>query len=599
MDLAHSLPQMVRQGDVKYIVLDFLTEVTLSWMAAERIAHPELGFAQHFAGPELERELPEIVRKGIVIVANAGGLNPPACAAAVQAMVGRLGLSLRIATVTGDDVRLIEKGARRDMFSGAPIPENRLAEIAYLGAAPIARALAEGAQMVITGRCVDSALAVGPMIHEFGWRLDDYPVLGAATAIGHILECGAMPTGGCHTDWCDVDWSDSSFPIAECFEDGTAIISKAEGTGGVVTPGSISEQIVYEIGDPRQYRMPDVICDMSGLRFEQIGRDKVRMYGATGRAPSGQYKVCCLSQDGWTASLSGVIGGPRAAEKARRTAESLFARLRRWADDRGLAPLTSTQFELIGGSASGEIGDPGDLGEVVFRVVIDHPDRDLAALMTRAGMAAASSMAPGTGIPLGIQLAPRIKLNSYLLEKEAVRPLVEIEGQIWSVNIPLGDNLDELQPDSALRELEAREIADPQIVPLGVLALTRSGDKGNLANLGVVARDPSFLPYLAAALSERAVAEWFAHLYEGRRDGRVTRHFLPGIGAINLLLHDALSGGAVGSQRLDTMGKALGQQLVSFPVKVPASLARSLDPAHRERFTVARRPPSTSRVAGL
>jgi hypothetical protein len=285
-DSPRAIPQLLG-GPVDYLMMDYLAEVSMSLLARARLKAQEAGFPPDFVA-YLKGSLKEIARRGIKIVSNAGGVNPKGCAAALQAVVDELGLALRIATVEGDDVMPIVESLRaegvREASSGAPLPPRLLTANAYLGALPIKAALNLGADIVITGRCADSALALGILMHEFGWAADDYDRLAAGSLVGHLLECGAQGVGGLHTDWETVpNWENIGYPLAECREDGTFVLTKPDNTGGLVIPGSVAEQALYEIGDPAAYILPDVIADFSQVRLVQDGPDRVAVSGARGR----------------------------------------------------------------------------------------------------------------------------------------------------------------------------------------------------------------------------------------------------------------------------------------------------------------------------
>ncbi len=587
VDITLALPQMVRRGNLDYLVIDFLTEVAISKLAAEKTADPQAGYAAGFAGPELATELRQILESGIRVVTNAGGLNPLGCAEAVRAMAAELGLAPKIAVVHGDDLLdqldSLRAAGRHDMYSGEPLPPGLVSANAYFGAKPVAAALAKGADIVITGRVVDSALTLGPLIHEFDWPMDDYDRLAAGTLTGHLLECGPQPAGGIFTDWRDVDWADSSFPIAECFADGTAILTKVPGTGGLISVGTLSEQILYEIGDPQRYFMPENTCDLSEVRLEPLAEDRIRISGARGRPPTGTYKVCAMAQEGWRGVTLGVTTGPDAAEKAERTAEAVLERCRRLFRDRNLGEFTDTSVELIGsGASAGAHAAAGDPREMVYRITADHPDKAAIDLMMKVSRAAGVSMAPGTVGAMANSVAPQMRMHAFLVEKDRLPVRLTFEGETETLDVPTGGGFESV----AVEPVPPAPVADPAgdaTVPLARLAWSRSGDKGDLSNIGVIAREPEYLPYIAAALTEDAVARWYAHIFarpEGAPEGaKVERFALPGLHALNFLLYEALGGGAVSSHRFDIMGKGLGQQILDFPVPVPTDLARRVDGA--------------------
>ena len=345
-DSPGAIPQLLAAG-VDYLVMDFLAEVTMSLLARAHLKDPAFGFPPDFVG-YLKRALPQMARTGVKVVSNAGGVNPAGCKAAMEAVIAKSGLSLKVAAIEGDDVLPIAKDL------GVPgMPGDLLTANAYLGALPIAAGLAAGADIVITGRCADSALALGILMHEFGWAADDYDRLGAGSLTGHILECGPQATGGNFTDWEEVPgWENIGYPIASCSADGSFLVGKPEGSGGMITPAVIAEQTLYEIGDPAAYLLPDVVADFSHVQLRQVGPDLVQVSGARGRPPTGTYKVSATYQDGWRGVLTVSIVGVNAARKAERTAGAMIARATANFAARGLPPFSATWVEALGAEAS-------------------------------------------------------------------------------------------------------------------------------------------------------------------------------------------------------------------------------------------------------
>jgi len=305
---------------VDYLMMDYLAEVTMSLLARARLKDPNAGYPPDFIA-YLKPVLTDIARQGVKVATNAGGVNPVGCKRALESVIAELDLTLSVAMVEGDDVMPLTDGLRagnlREAVSGEPLPARLLTANAYLGALPIKAAFDDGADIVITGRCADSALALGILMHEFNWAADDYGHLGAGSLVGHILECGPQATGGNFTDWDQVlGWHNIGYPIAECRSDGSFEISKPGGTGGLIVPGVIAEQILYEIGDPAAYLLPDVTADFSNVRLTQVGPDKVRVENTRGRPPTSHYKVSATYQDGYRAVATVSMVGPNALQKA-------------------------------------------------------------------------------------------------------------------------------------------------------------------------------------------------------------------------------------------------------------------------------------------
>jgi hypothetical protein len=581
-------PQLVATGALDYLVFDYLAETTMAVLAGARAKRPELGYATDFVDIAMKAVLPEVMRQGIKVVANAGGIHPQGCADALRALADSLGLKPRIAVVLGDDVSPLLPALRtagtRDLATGQPLPERVLSANAYLGALPVARALAEGADIVITGRCVDSAVTLGPLMHEFGWTAQDHDLLAAGSLAGHLIECGCQATGGLHTDWQDIpDWPDIGYPVLECHADGRFVVTKPEGTGGRVLRAAVAEQLLYEIGDPGAYLLPDVSCDFRHVRIEQQGPDRVEVSGARGTPPTAQYKVSATALDGFRCAGTLVIVGMDAAAKARRTGQAILQRVRRILQAQGLPDFKATAVELLGAETLyGPHARTGAAREVMLRVVADHAMKPALEIFAREIAPAGTSWSPGTTSPGGGRPSPSplIKPLAFFVDKAAVPVQVVMDGQVLVVEVPLAGPVLPVDLPLAGRAAPPQDLpepapwvdslagdVEPQIeVPLVRLAWARSGDKGNTANIGVIARRPEWLPLLWARLTPQAVHAHLAHLVLGP----VERFHLPGISAMNFLLHEALDGGGPASRRMDPLGKGLAQILLDMPVRVPA-----------------------------
>jgi hypothetical protein len=385
--------ELVRRGPIDYLTLDYLAEITMSIMQKQRARDPQQGYARDFVGL-IERVLPELVERNIKVIANAGGVNPQACSEAVIEVVRRHGLSgeVKIGIVSGDDImdrldELLERGhALRNLDSGEPLASIRSrvqSANVYFGARPIAQALAGGAQIVITGRCTDSGLALAPMIYEFGWGEADWDRLAAGTIAGHTIECGAQCTGGnCLIDWETIpNLADIGYPIIEAHPDGTFVITKHEGTGGRITVAGIKEQLLYELGDPREYITPDCIADFTTIHLEQDGEDRVRFSGIRGRPATDMYKVSISYSAGFKAIGSLVYAWPDAYKKARAADRILRERL----DRLGLKfDQVLTEFVGVNACHGPLAGDPSpDIAEVMLRIGVRSGDRASVERFTR------------------------------------------------------------------------------------------------------------------------------------------------------------------------------------------------------------------------
>jgi hypothetical protein len=379
-------------GQIDYLMLDYLAEVTMSILQKQKERDPAMGYARDFVGA-IESVLPAITDRGVRVIANAGGVNPPACAAAVMEMAGSRGSAgkLKIGVVTGDDLLpriddLLAAGhALANMDTGEPLSKVRgevIAANAYIGSEPIVEALADGANVVITGRSTDTALTMAPLRHEFGWAADDWDRLAAGIVAGHIIECGAQCSGGnCLHDWRNIpDLANVGYPIAEVSPDGTFTITKHEGTGGRVSVPTVTEQLVYEMGDPRSYITPDVIADFTSIQLEQAGPDRVRVHGIRGQPPTDKLKVSIAYRAGFKAVGTLVYSWPEAVDKARAAERILRERL-----DRLGLKFDHIMAELVGHSSThGALAGAGDdVPEVQLRVGVRGSDRKAVERFTR------------------------------------------------------------------------------------------------------------------------------------------------------------------------------------------------------------------------
>jgi hypothetical protein len=570
-DSSVGAPQLVARGQVDYLVFDYLAELTMSILAAARAKDPSQGYATDFVTVTMKTILKDIVTKGIRVVSNAGGVNPQACAQALAALAAEQGLQINVAVVEGDDVLPLLPQLRegiRQMQSGAPLPAKVLTANAYLGALPIKQALDTGAQVVITGRCVDSAVTLGALMHEFGWSPHDYDRLAQGSLAGHIIECGCQATGGLHTDWQQVpDWPHIGYPVIECREDGSFAVTKPSGTGGLVNTAVIAEQMLYEIGDPRRYLLPDVTCDFSAVTLEQDGEHRVRVHGAHGLAPGPQYKVSATYLDGFRCSAQLTIVGMDAVAKARRTGEAILTRTRELLTILGLADYSRSLVEVLGSEEAnfGPRARATGTREAVLRLAVMHPQKAALELFAREIAPAGTSWSPGTtGADGRPKVVPAIKQFAFLLDKTQVQPRVALGGQVALVPIPHGQAAIPSSGDPP-SEPGVEPGPDWVEVPLVQLAWGRSGDKGDSSNVGIIARRPEWLPLLRAQLTESRVRDWLSHLVRGT----VTRYEVPGIRALNFLCTEALDGGGMASLRNDPLGKGMAQILLTMPIKVP------------------------------
>ena len=568
--------RQLTQGPLEYLTLDFLAEVTMSILQKQRSRNAELGYATDFVH-QMRSCLPILENVKTRLITNAGGINPHGCAREIAKLAGELGVSTKIAVIDGDDLvshldSLLAKGIPlKNMETGeelSTIRDRVEGANAYLGAAPIIRALEQGAQIIITGRIADASLAAAPPAFEFGWSLKDWDRLAAAAVAGHILECGAQASGGNLTDWQEVpSFLEMGYPIAEFLPDGTFFITKHENTGGQVDRRTVTEQLVYEIGDPCRYITPDVIADFSTIALSQQADNRVKISGVRGQPPTDYLKISISYHRGYKAHGTLLLSGPRAIKKSRTLAEIFWKRL-------GL-DFEATSTELVGHDAihrhrAASVEAP----EVLLRLGVRDLDREKIEEFARKFPSLLLSSTPATAIVGG---RPRVQgVIAYwpsLVPAREVTPEVSLleTGETfqvpWTLSAPPARPAGPKPP--AHREIPARVAGQSRVeVPLIELCYARSGDKGNTCNIGGVARSEPIYKWLLNELTEARVQEYFGEQVKGT----VERFELPNLLAVNFLLHDSLGGGGTVSLRIDPQGKTLAGALLMMKVDMPQEL---------------------------
>ena len=580
------LGQFQRQlelGPVDYVSLDFLAEITMSIMQKQRARDPRAGYARDFVA-QVEAALPLLAKHGARVITNAGGVNPLACRGALLETAQLHGTPLEVAAVVGDDLvdRLGELNAtgvsldNMDDGTAFTTVRSRVSSAnAYYGAWPVVEALKSGAQIVVTGRCTDTGITLAPMIHAFAWAPDDWDRLAAGIVAGHIVECGAQSTGGNFTDWREIpDLPGIGYPVLEVFRDGSFIVTKHAGTGGAVTVRTVKEQLVYEMGDPRAYITPDVVADFGTIRLEQAGKDRVRVWGVKGRPAPGSLKVSASYFDGWKASGTLIISAPDAVAKARAFADLFWKRLG--------VEFVETHVELVGHSSCwGPLAPPVDPPEVLLRLSVRDPDRAKIEAFSKMVPAVILSGPPGVAVTGGRPqaqevvaywpaLVPRDRAKPSLFTRDGDRVLD------WPTPlVPPGAS----PPYPRMAWPPAKGSRRPVTVPLSKLAHARSGDKGDTANIGVIARAPEIWPWLRRTLTAALVKKRF----RGICRGAVERFEVPNLWALNFLLHESLGGGGTVSLRLDAQGKTLSHALLALEVRAPRALLTAAERADAEQ----------------
>lgn len=568
-----------KDATVDYIIFDFLAESVMGGLGRGLASGTGQGFAADFVDCYILPHLQTLLERKIRIVANAGGLNPSACADALRRGAALAGLNCRIGVVEGDnltaDSLAIIGPDTRDMFDGSSVrakvesADQINSLVAYTGAFPIAAAITAGADIIITGRAVDSALALGPLIHEFGWGPDDFDLLAAGTLAGHLLECSAQVTGGTFTDWRDVpDWAGIGMPIGECRADGRLVITKAEGTGGLVTIGTVSEQLLYEVGDPQRYYVPDVICDFTGVSLKQLGTDRVEVTGARGLGRTATCKASLTYDAGWRGTALIPIIGLESAAKARRVGDEMFARAQALLRQAQLPPFTQTRCDVIGGDGNGPT-------TAICRIVADHPDQAGAQLLVREQSSGISHMSVGISLSLVASARPVQRIAGFLIPKSSVSMTVTVDGKTVPFISATDATGDEANAHAPAMPALPDDVDPGQAVPLIRLAWARSGDKGNLFNVAVIARKPEYLPYIAAALTPEVVGKHYGHLLNDGRILPVDCYSVPGLSALNFVVGDSMDGGVLASTSLDPVAKGMAQMLLAIPIPVSIACVHS------------------------
>ncbi|XP_075468994.1 uncharacterized protein LOC142502068 [Ascaphus truei] len=593
-DTAASVPQLLYGGKLDFMVFDYLSEITMSLLSSAKAKSSNMGYAPDFVHTAMAPYITDIHKSGVRIISNAGGTNPLACAAALHEVMKKAGLDLKIAVITGDDLLQqkdsLKEAGLTDVESGKSFPEDIHSINAYLGARPISRALDLGADIVVTGRCVDSGIVLGPLIHSFGWKRNEFDLLAAGSLAGHLIECGAQCTGGIFTDWNLVpDWHNIGFPIMECTSDGNFIISKPRETGGLISFGTVAEQLVYEIGDPQHYLLPDVSCDFSQVSITEIQDAEggaVSVHGARGVPPSSLYKVCATYLDGFRATAVCPVGGPNAAEKGRRTAESILRRTQDMFTQLGYDDYSEVNVQILGAEDSyGPHGKGIQVArEAVIWLAVHHRQKKALEIFSREIAPAGTGMAPGLTAIVGgrPRVSPVLKPFFFLYPKKNVKIDIFMNGKhiehfVDDHSVTAAESV--TPAITTTNEMPKDLPSGPFSYRLEELAYTRSGDKGNNANIGVVARHPLYYPYLKRALTAQVIEEYFQHLLQKDQvdEHKVTRYELPGIHALNFVLKNSLGGGGTASLRSDPQGKAFGQMLLDLEIKNVPDLKSLID----------------------
>ncbi|WP_264076832.1 acyclic terpene utilization AtuA family protein [Mycolicibacterium arabiense] len=554
-----AMREMITGGELDYLTGDYLAELTMLILARDRAKSPERGYAKTFL-TQLEESLGSALDRGVKIVANAGGLNPAGLAAAVRALAERLGLAVDVAHVEGDDLvgRADELGLTSSpaasLAPGAPLAAN-----AYLGAWGIADCLLGGANVVVTGRVTDASVIVGPAAAHFGWSRTDYDALAGAVAAGHVIECGTQATGGNFAFFTEVpDLMHAGFPVAEIHADGSSVITKHPGTGGLVSTDTVTAQLLYEIGGAR-YANPDVTLRVDSVTLADDGPDRVRISGVRGEPPPPTLKVSLNSVGGFRNAMTFVLTGLDIEAKADLVRRQLESNL----------TVEPAEMEWTFARTDHPDADTEEAASALLRCVVrDSDPKKVGRHFSSAAVELALASYPGftTTAPPAEGQIYGVFTAGYVDATDV--PHVAVHGDGVRVDIAPAGETQALQPVDA-PELPAAPVGgSTRRVPLGTIAGARSGDKGGDANVGVWVRTPEQWQWLAHTLTVDRLRE----LLPETADLAVTRHLLPNLRAVNFVIEGILGQGVAHQARFDPQAKGLGEWLRARYMDIPEGL---------------------------
>ena len=585
-DDPNALRRQVKKGKLDYITMDFLAEITMSILQKQRQKNPELGYARDFV-PMLMDVLPDLLENKTTLITNAGGINPEACCESIRQQAEKMGLRPKIAIVSGDnilnDIKSFypEKCSFENMETGedfSEVVDNLACANVYYGAVPVVEALKKWKpDIIITGRVTDTGITLAPMIYEFGWALEDWDKLASGIVVGHLLECGSQSTGGNFSDWQKVkNFDEMGYPVAEVRKDGTFVLTKPEGTGGLVSVDTVREQIFYEMGDPKAYITPDVVADFSTIQLKEAGEDRVEVFGVKGTEPTDRYKVSMAFLDGYKAVGSIVVSGPCARAKAEKFAEIFWKRCNE--------DYLETHTEYFGWNAChGSLGHNEEAGEILLKLGVRDHDFEKVKRFTKMVPALILSGPPGVAVTGAAKPQSVINYWPTLLPKNLVAPVIKLHGEdktIATEGTMSGSfvaperesSVQSVQQVDASLEQSLKSFGSGANYPLSKICLGRSGDKGDSANIGILARSPSSYHFL----KENLTAQIIKNLFHEFCDGRVTRYSLDNLNGLNFILEKSLGGGGNCTLRSDSQGKTFSQAVLRQEVSIPKEIIDEL-----------------------
>lgn len=585
-----------------YISIDFLAEITMSILQKQKQKDPKLGYAADFIS-QLAPLLKSCKERGIKIITNAGGVNPRACADALFELARKAGVDLRVALVEGDDIaerlpQVVKQPgcSMKNMETGEAF-DGVLAKVlsanVYFGAMPVVEALKSDPDIIICGRVTDTGITLAAMIHEFGWQPSDYDKLSHGIVAGHIIECGAQATGGNFTDWKKVkSFEDIGFPILECAPDGSFVVTKHPGSGGLVSVQTVREQLLYEMGHPQSYITPDVIADFTTINLTSDGEDRVRVSGVQGRAPTDLLKVSVAYADGFKASGTLIISGPDARSKAEMFSTIMWRKLSSELKNVGLPQCRKTMTEFIGDDSTHRGLSPQVAAkEVLIRFGALASEKAslqiFRKILPSLILSGPSGVAVTGGAPVISDVVsywpalvpqdvalPKVWVGEVKNLKPDVAQITQSEELQWPKT---GGTADISEHPSDAHSFAQVNVSQTAELPLWCIAHARSGDKGDTANIGLIARSPECYAWLRENVTADLVKKWFATIC----NGKVSRYAVPNLWSLNFLLEESLDGGGTMSLCIDAQGKTLSQALLRCSMKIPVALLETIDDVHR------------------
>ena len=576
-----ALKRQLLGGPLDYITMDFLAEITMSILQRQRATNSELGYAVDFLD-QLQECLPLIVKKNVRVISNAGGINPIGLGRKIIELAKKLDLNIKVGVVYGDDIvnHLYELTAAGERFTNMETGEDffkvrpRITSAnIYLGAEPVVKALDAGCQIVVTGRVTDTGITLAPMIHEFGWGMDDWDKMAAGIVAGHIIECGAQSSGGNITDWHEVkSFHNIGYPIIEMTANGEFVVTKHARTGGMVTEKTVKEQLVYEMGDPSNYISPDGVARFDTIQLKQVSKDRVKVFGIKGKPEPDCLKVSMSYEDGWKASGEVLVSGPNAYKKAKVIADIFWNKISH--------KFEATSTEMIGsGSCWPRQLSQYEATEMLLRFgVRDYSKEKIKdfgkALSTLILSGPAGMAVTGRGRPkpvLVVAYWPALMHRTRVTAK-VLTVNTRNEEEFFEISFPIRvQSVAKLVAQKkAVRPKFRKPTGKLRTVRLQELCYARSGDKGDTCNIGVLARSPEIYNWLLGYLTADKVKAFFA----GITKGKVVRYELDNLQGLNFLLEETLGGGGTTALIIDPQGKTLAQALLQMTVQAPESLLR-------------------------